>query len=349
MELQKEDYKAFLSQIKEKIYTAQYEALKRLNKTLLRLYWEIGKEIVEKQNVHGWGKAIVVNLSKDLQNEFPGEKGYSADNLWRMRKFYLCYDESSKLAPLVQEIGWSHNLVVLEKCKDDLEREFYIRMTKKFGWSKNVLIHQIEGKTYEKYLLNQTNFDNTVPQEYYHQAKFSVKDEYNFEFLNLTEEHNEKDLELALMKNIRKFLSEMGGDFAFIGNQYRLQVGDEDFYLDLLLYHRRLKSLVVIELKAGKFKPEYAGKMNFYLAVLNDTVKQEDENPSIGIIICKTKNKTVVEYALRENKNPIGVASYTLTETLPKEYKNLLPSPEEIEEKLSGFIDTIQEPYEEYT
>lgn len=248
----------------------------------------------------------------------------------------------------MREISWSHNTVIIDQCKDNLEREYYIRMTKKYGWSKNVLIHHIEGKSYEKYLLNQTNFDEALPEKYRYQAKFAVKDEYNFDFLELGEEHNEKELELALMKNIRMFLSEMGGDFAFIGNQYRLEVDGEDYYLDLLLFHRRLKSLVVIELKTGSFKPEYAGKMNFYLAVLNDKVKQPDENPSIGIIICKSKSKTVVEYALKDSKSPIGVASYTLTETLPKEYKNLLPSPEEIEEKLSGFIDTLSEPRVRY-
>ena len=335
-------YKTFLSEIKDKIHQAQYEAMKQVNKTLLTLYWEIGKSIVEKQKEHDWGKSIVETLSKDLQNEFVGVQGYSADNLWRMRKFYLHYQGDTKLAPMVQEISWSHNIVIMEKCKDDLEREFYIQMTKKYGWSKSVLTHQIEGKSYEKFLLNQTNFDKAVPEKYKHQAKLAVKDEYNFDFLEITEEHNEKELELALMKNIRKFLLEMGGDFAFIGNQYKIHVGDEDFYIDLLLYHRKLKSLVVIELKAGKFKPEYAGKMNFYLAVLDDTVKQKDENPSIGIIICKSKTKTIVEYALNKSTSPIGIASYTLTETLPKEYKGLLPSPKEIEEKLSGFIDTAK-------
>jgi predicted nuclease of restriction endonuclease-like (RecB) superfamily len=335
-------YKTFFNDIKEKIHQAQYEAMKQVNQALLKLYWEIGKSIVEKQEEYGWGKSVVETLSKDLQNEFPGVQGYSKDNLWRMRKFYLHYKDNTKLAPMVQEISWSHNIVVMEKCKDDLEREFYIQMTKKYGWTKNVLIHQIEGKSYEKFLLNQTNFEETIPEKYRHQAKLAVKDEYNFEFLEIAEEHSERELELSLMKNIRKFLSEMGGDFAFIGNQYRLRVGDEDFYIDLLLYHRKLKSLVVIELKAGKFKPEYAGKMNFYLAVLDDTVKQKDENPSIGIIICKSKSKTVVEYALKQTSNPIGIASYTLTETLPKEYKDLLPSPKEIEEKLSGFIDSVQ-------
>ncbi len=337
----KDPYQTFFNDIKEKIYKSQYEALKQVNKTLLALYWEIGKSIVEKQAQHGWGKSIVETLSKDLQNEFPGVQGYSVQNLWYMRQIYLEYNGNVKLQPLVGEISWSHNLVIMSKCKDDLEREFYIQMTRKYGWSKTVLIHQVEGKSYEQFLLNQTNFDKAVPEKYKHQAKLAVKDEYNFDFLEIAEEYNEKELELALMKNIGKFLSQMGGDFAFIGNQYRLQVGDDDFYIDLLLYHRKLKSIVAIELKAGKFKPEYAGKMNFYLAVLDDLVKQEDEKPSIGIIICKDKNKTIVEYALKNMSNPIGVASYTLTENLPTEYKNLLPSPNEIRERLSGFLESL--------
>jgi predicted nuclease of restriction endonuclease-like (RecB) superfamily len=340
--LEKDPYKVFLSEIKEKIQIAQYEAMKQVNKTLLSLYWEIGKSIVEKQKEYSWGKSVVETLSKDLQNEFVGVQGYSSQNLWYMRQLYLEYKDNAKLQPMVGEISWSHNIVIMSKCKDDLERIFYMGMTKKFGWTKNVLTHQIENKSYEKFLLNQTNFDKALPKKYKHQASLAVKDEYNFDFLEMGEDYKEKDLELALMKNVRKFLSEMGGDFAFIGNQYKLEVGDEDFYIDLLLYHRKLKSLVAIELKVGKFKAEYAGKMNFYLAVLDDTVKQADENPSIGIIICKSKNKMIVEYALKQSNNPVGIASYTLTETLPKEYKNLLPTPKEIEEKLTGFIDMIQ-------
>ena len=334
-------YKVFLSEIKEKIHQAQYKAMKQVNKSLLNLYWEIGKSIVEKQKQHGWGKSIVETLSKDLQNEFIGVHGYSVQNLWYMRQLYIEYKENVKLQPMVGEISWSHNLVILSKCKNNLEKEFYIQMTKKYGWTKNVLIHQIEGNSYEKFLLNQTNFDKAIPEKYKHQPKLAVKDEYNFDFLEIAENHNEKELELELMKKIRKFLMEMGGDFSFIGNQYKLNIGGEDYFIDLLLYHRKLKSLVVIELKAGKFKPEFAGKINFYLTVLNDTIKQEDENPSIGIIICKNKNKTIVEYALKNTTNPIGIASYTLTETLPKKYRNLLPSPKEIEKRLSGFIDDI--------
>jgi len=342
-QMKKDSYKIFLSEVKDKIHQAQYEALKQVNKTLLTLYWEIGKSIVEKQQEYGWGKSIVETLSRDLQIEFPGIKGFSPANLWRIRSFYASYQGNEKLAPLVREISWSLNLLIMSKCKDDLEREFYIQMTKKFGWSKNVLIHHLDGKSYEKFLLNQTNFDTVMPEKFKHQAKLAVKDEYNFDFLEITEYHSEKELELALMKNIRKFLLEMGGDFAFIGNQYKIQAGDEDFYVDLLLYNRKLKSLVAIELKTGKFKPEYAGKMNFYLAVLDDRVKLENENPSIGIIICKSKSITIVEYALKNLSGPIGIAGYTLTNTLPKEYKDLLPSPKEIEEKLSGFMDGFPE------
>jgi len=344
--IDKEPYQAFLSEIKEKIHKAQYEAMKKVNRALVALYWEIGKSIVEKQKEHGWGKSVVETLANDLRHEFPGVQGYSAQNLWYMRQMYMEYKDKPKLQPLVGEISWSHNVVIMSKCKDDHEREFYIHMARQYGWTKNVLIHRIESNSYENFLLNQTNFDQSVPEQYKHQAKLAVKDEYNFEFLEIGEEHNERELELALLKNIRRFLTEMGGDFAFMGNQYRLPIDDEDYYIDLLLYHRKLKSLVAIDLKAGKFKPEYAGKMNFYLSALDDTVKQEDENPSIGIIICKSKNKTVVEYALKETASPIGIAGYTVTQTLPKAYRNLLPSPEEIEEKLAGLIDTI-DPYED--
>lgn len=214
-------------------------------------------------------------------------------------------------------------------------------MSKKYGWTKNVLTHHIEGKSYEKFLLGQTNFDKLLPQKYKHQAKLAVKDEYNFEFLEISEEHNEKELELALMKNIRKFLMEMGGDFAFIANQYRLEL-EEDFYIDILLYHRRLKSLVAIELKTGKFKPAYAGQMNFYLSVLNDKVKTKDENPSIGIIVCKEKNRTTVEYALNQLNQPIGITTYKVSPKLPNDYKKYLPSPDTIAESLADIFDSFK-------
>jgi predicted nuclease of restriction endonuclease-like (RecB) superfamily len=332
------DYKTFFTEIKEKIYKAQYEAMKQVNKALIKLYWDIGKSIVEKQQIHKWGKSVVEKLAEDLQAEFPGMNGLSSRNVWRMRMFYVEYE---KLPPMVAEISWSHNILIIEKCKEENERKFYIGMSKKYGWTKNVLIHHVEGKSYEKFLLGQTNFDKALPEKYKHQAKLAVKDEYNFEFLEIGDEHSERELELALMKNMRKFLMEMGGDFAFIGNQYRLEL-EEDFSIDILLYHRRLKSLVAIELKTGKFKPEYAGKLNFYLTVLNDKVRMEDENPSIGIIVCKEKNRMTVEYALKDVDNPIGITSYKVSPSIPKDFKKYLPSSETIAESLSQIFDSFK-------
>lgn len=336
------DFTNFVKEIKTKILSSQYEALKAVNKELINLYWEIGKNIVEKQEKFGWGKAIVQNLSNELQKEFIGIKGFSERNLWNMRNFYLEYKDDLKLQTLSAQIGWSQNVAIFQQCKDNLEREFYIKMVIKFGWTYRVLEHQIENKSYEKFLLNQTNFDNTIVEKYKNQAVLALKDEYNFDFLNLSEKYDEKELELGLINSIREFLAQMGTDFTFVGNQYRLEIDDEEYFIDLLLYHRRLKSLIAIELKIGKFKPEYAGKMNFYLSALNDKVKLEDENPSIGIIICKDKKRTTVEYALKDSNQPIGVATYKLTETLPKEYKNLLPTTQEISKKLENLLEDLK-------
>ena len=336
------DFTNFVKEIKAKILSSQYEALKAVNKELINLYWEIGKNIVEKQEKFGWGKAVVQNLSNELQKEFIGIKGFSERNLWNMRNFYLEYKDDSKLQTLSAQIGWSHNVTIFQQCKDNLEREFYIKMVIKFGWTYRVLEHQIENKSYEKFLLNQTNFENTIVEKYKDQAILAVKDEYNFDFLSLSEKYDEKELELGLINSVREFLAQMGTDFTFVGNQYRLEIDDEEYFIDLLLYHRRLKSLIAIELKIGKFKPEYAGKMNFYLSALNDKVKLEDENPSIGIIICKDKKRTTVEYALKDSNQPIGVATYKLTETLPKEYKNLLPTTQEISKKLENLLEDFK-------
>jgi predicted nuclease of restriction endonuclease-like (RecB) superfamily len=327
-------YGNFIKGIKDLIYKRQYDALKAVNKELITLYWEIGEEINNQQSEKGWGKSIVEVLAKELQKEFPGVKGFSARNLWNMRNFYLVYSENKKLQPLVAEISWTKNIIIMEHCKDDLEREFYIKTVRKFGWTKNVLINNLENKAYHKYLLNQTNFDETVPEEYRQQAKLSVKDDYNFDFLEMGIEHSEAELETALISNIRAFLSEIGEDFAFIGNQYHLVIDDRDFYIDLLLFHRRLKCLVAVELKIGEFEPEYSGKMQFYLAALDETKKHPDENPSIGIIICKSKSRTIVEYALKIAGKPIGVATYSMHSTLPEKLKDLLPEPDEIVNRL---------------
>lgn len=328
-----EDYSNLLIEVKQRIRSAQYEALKAVNKELIALYWDIGKTIVTRQQGESWGKSVVEQLAKDLQVEFPGIGGLSARNIWRMRDFYLTYYTKEKLTPLVAEIGWTHNLVILEKCKDDLERELYIRMTRKFGWTKNVLIHPIENQTYEKTLLNQTNFEQTVPVEIRNQLKLAVKNEYTFDFLKLADEHSERQLEQAILTKVEPFLQEMGGMFTFIGSQYCLEVDEEEYFIDLLLYHRPLKCLVAIELKTGNFLPEYVGKMQFYLAALDDLVRLEDENLSIGIILCKSKNQTVVEYALRESNKPIAVATYA---KLPQKLKGQLPDPEQVAKLLEG-------------
>ena len=330
-------YEPLVEELKQLIHKKQYHVLKVINAETINLYWEIGEEIYRQQQEKGWGKSIVQILSQELQKEFSGAKGYSAANLWRMRNFYLTYRDSEKLAPLVREISWSNNIIIMEKCKDDLEREFYIQMSKQYGWNKRILSNFIEAKTYEKYLTNQTNFDLTVPEERRVQAKLAVKDEYTFDFAELSPEYSEHELELQLVNNIRAFLIEMGGDFTFIGNQYHLMAGSRDLYIDLLLFHRRLRSLVAIELKIGEFEAEYAGKMQLYLTALDEQVKLPDENPSIGMIICKSKDKTYVEYALKQTSAPIGVATYQLRSTLPDNMKAMLPEPEEIAKRLRIF------------
>ena len=329
------DYKPFLKEITEKIRNSQYEAMRTLNTALICLYWDIGKEIYKQQQEKGWGKSIVEVLASELKKEFPDVKGFSSRNLWNMRNFYVTYQGDEKLQPMVAEISWTKNLVIMEKCKVDLEREFYILMTKRYGWTKDVLINHIENHSYEKYLLNQTNFDKTVPEQYREQAKLAVKDQYMFDFMELGSEHSERELEQGLISHVREFLAEMGGTFTFIGNQFHVKVDDEDFYIDLLLFHRKLKCLVAIELKIGIFMPEFAGKMQFYLTALDELVKLPDENPSIGIIICKEKKRTIVEYALKNIEKPIGVASYQISNTLPEDLKSLLPSPDEIEKRMA--------------
>jgi len=353
-------YAPFIKHIKDLIYRHQYEAMKKVNIELIQLYWEIGEEINRQQREKGWGKSIIEILSKELKKEFPGVSGFSTTNLWRMRSFYLEYSQNanlppsvgethrtnlppsvgeiqnSNMPPLVAEISWSKHCVIIEKCKDPLEREFYIKITKRFGWTKDVLINNIENRAYERYLTNQTNFDKTVPEKYRRQAKLAVKDEYSFDFLEMGSEHSETELQFALMNKIRSFLIEMGGYYTFVGNEFHLDFAGDDCYIDVLLFHRQLRSLIAIDLKIGEFIPEYAGKMQFYLAALNDMVRLPDENPSIGIIVCKSKKRMRVEYALKLSNAPIGVATYTFHSELPENMRHLLPSPDEIAEIVRG-------------
>ncbi|MDP6114916.1 MAG: PDDEXK nuclease domain-containing protein, partial [Planctomycetota bacterium] len=273
--------------------------------------------IVGRQSAGDHGDAVVVKLAADLQDEFPDLRGFSRRNIFYMRQMFLTYAEDSKVQPLVAQIAWTHNVIILQRCKDPLEREFYIRMTRKFGWSKNVLIHQIENQSYEKTLVGQTNFDQAVPPEILNQAKLAVKDEYLFDFLELGEEHAEKELERALIGRVEEFLRAMGGLFAYVGSQFRIEIDGKEYFIDLLLFHRRLRCLVALDLKIGEFEPEHVGKMQFYLAALDDQVK-------------KDKNRTIVEYALRDARKPIGVATYRIVKRLPAELKGMLPTPKEI-------------------
>ena len=333
---QQNNYLEWLGDIKQRILSAQYEAMKTVNTTVINLYWEIGRSIAEK-HADGWGKSVVEQLSKDIQIEFPGIKGFGSRNLWYMMQFYIEYQEDTNLQPLVAEISWAKHLVIMTKCKDSQERQFYILATKKFGWTKNVLIHQIELKSYEKYLLGQTNFDRTLPESIRNQAALAVKDDYFVGYGNLDENYSEHELEQSIIENMRSFLAEFGTDVMFAGSQYRLEVAEKEYFVDIMLYHRKMQCFIAIELKIGEFEPEYKGKMEFYLNVINDTIRLPHENPAIGIIICKSKNRTIVEYALRNSTMPIGVATYSITRDLPEDYKNLLPETDKITERLKRF------------
>lgn len=333
------EYLNFKNEITARIRSAQYEALKAVNKEMIALYWEVGKRITEQQTALGWGKSVVENLSRDIQKEFPGIKGFGVSNMWDMARFYTEYQSNEILQPLVGEISWSKHIVILTKCKETQQRQFYILATKKYGWTKDVLINKIEAKTYENYLLGQSNIDITLPDSIKNQAILALKDEYTFDLVGLAEEHSEYELEQAIIKNIRAFLMEFGTDFSFIGNQYRLEVDGKEYFIDLLLYNRRLQAMIAIELKIGEFQPEYKGKMEFYLNILNDTVKLPHENPAIGIIICKSKSRMIVEYALKSSNMPIGVATYSLSSELPEAYKKLLPTSEEIAKKIELLIE----------
>ena len=330
-------YSDFLVEIKGQIRQRQYQALRAVNRELLDLYWWLGEDISKRQSELGWGKGVVETLARDLQAEFPGRNGFSAPNLWLMRQFFNEYSPKPKLQPLVREISWAKNLLILARCKDDLEREFYLRATARFGWTKSVLQHQLDNQSYTQYLTGQTNFDAALPDTIKAQALLAVKDHYTFDFLGLADEHSERELEQALVRNLRSFLSEMGGAFTFVGSQYRLEVDGKDYFIDLLLFHRRLRCLVAIELKIGEFKPEHKGQIEFYLDTLDQQHRIEGENPPIGIVICRSKTKTVVEYALRNMTRPLGIATYTVTPNLPVGYRGELPSAEEIAKRLEGW------------
>ncbi len=336
-------YSDFLLEIKAQIRQRQFQALRAANRELLQLYWWLGENISRRQTEQGWGKSVVENLARDLQTEFPGRNGFSVQNLWLMRQFFNEYANLPNLQPLIGEISWAKNLLIMARCKDTLEREFYLRATARFGWTTKVLQHQLDNHSYAQYLNGQTNFDAAVPDTIKAQAMLAVKDHYTFDFLGLADAHSERELEEALVKNLRRFLAEMGGAFTFVGNQYRLEVDGKDYFIDLLLFHRRLRCLVAIELKIGEFKPEHKGQIEFYLDTLDQQHRLEGENPPIGIVICRSKTKTIVEYALRTASHALGIATYTVTPQLPAQYLDELPSPEQIAARLQGWVGESDE------
>ena len=356
-------YTTLLTDLKTRVRAAQLRAAVSVNRELISLYWDIGKIIAAAQQTEGYGKQVVQRLAVDLQTEFPGMAGFSPQNVWYMRSFYLAWTKElpklqqpvgesavnilpqlvgdlagSNLPQPVAEIPWGHNLVLLAKLKPPVLRLWYARKTVEHGWSRAVLTHHIETQLHKREGKAVTNFQNTLPPAQSDLAKQTLKDPYNFDFLTLRSDAHERDLEQGLLDHVQKFLLELGVGFAFVGRQYHLEISGQDYYLDLLFYHLRLRSYVVIDLKMKAFEPEFAGKMNFYLSAVDDQLRHVDDKPSIGLLLCKERDHMTVEYALRDLKKPIGVAQWQtkLVESLPKNLKGSLPTVAEIEAELGN-------------
>ncbi len=329
-------YRTFLESIKDRVRRAQVGAALAANRELILLYWEIGREILTRQREEGWGTKVIDQLASDLRRTFPGLKGFSSRNLKYMRAFAEAWPDREIVQQLVAQIPWGHNVRILDKAKTPEERSFYVQHSLEHGWSRNILVAQIESGLYHRQGKAITNFDDTLPEPGSDLAQQTLKDPYVFDFLELTADARERELELALVEHIRSFLLELGVGFAFVGHQVHLEVGGEDFYLDMLFYHLRLRCFVVIDLKTGDFRPEYAGKMNFYLSAVDDLLRRPDlDGPTIGLLLCKGKNRIVVEYALRDTVKPIGVAEWQLTRSLPEKLSGSLPSVDTLEVELA--------------
>lgn len=334
------DYIKFLNEIKSRIASARIKAVRSVNKELIKLYWDIGRNIVEQQEKHKWGGAVVEKLANDLKEDFKNTFGFSVQNLWYMRQFYLEYKNDAILQQAVGELPWGHNILIFSQIKDRKERMYYLKASAEMGWSRNVLLNQIRAGAYQyqKKIPKQHNFPKALPGHLAEQADESLKSVYSLDFLDITKPVIERELERRLVEKVKRFMLELGKGFSFIGNQYRLTLKDNEYFVDLLFYNRILKCLVAIELKTGKFEIEYAAKMDFYLDLLNEQVKLKDENSSIGIILCVKKDAVVVEYAMRRAINPMGVAEYRLTAHPPRELKALLPSEHEMKTQLQDEI-----------
>jgi len=332
MEILKNEYRKFYKEIRARVISARISAARSVDREAIAMYWDIGKNIVEKQEKHKWGDSVVRRLSKDLTNEFGDRHGFSPHNLWRMRIFYLEYKDNVKVAQLVLLLSWGKNILIMQKIKDIKEREYYISTTIQCGWTHDVLLNQIKADAYRHAIKDkkQNNYAKALPAHLAEQADESMKSVYNLGFLGITKPVLERKLEKRLVERVKHFMLELGAGFCFIGNQYRLD--GTEYFIDLLFFNRKLKCLVAIELKTGKFQPEYAGKMDFYLNLLNDQAKYKDENPAIGIILCADKSKITVEYALKNAKNPVGVAEYSLTNRMPEELKQIMPPEKELKE-----------------
>jgi predicted nuclease of restriction endonuclease-like (RecB) superfamily len=330
------NYITFLNDIKRDIQTSRVKAALSINKELILLYWRIGNEILKRKKEQGWGSEIVKVLSQDLKHSFPSIKGFGERNLVYMQTFASEFKDYEFTQQVVAQIPWGHITHLLDKISDQEIRTWYIQKTIENGWSRNVLVMNMEAQTHLKLGAAKTNFAITLPNPTSDLAQQLIKSEYNFEFLGISEDVHEKVIEKGLIEHIRDFLLQLGNGFAFLGNQYKIEVGEEEFFIDLLFYHTQLRCYVVFELKADKFKPEYAGKLGFYITSINKQIKHENDNSTIGVLLCKKANKVVVEYALNDHKQPIGVAEYTMG--LPQEYKNLLPTPEEFQH----LLDTLE-------
>jgi predicted nuclease of restriction endonuclease-like (RecB) superfamily len=327
-------YAEWLTELKMRIHTAQQRTALAVNRDLLSLYWQLGRDLLERQAAGSWGSSVIDQVSTDLRAAFPDMRGFSPSNLKYMRAFAEAWPDFPNRQQAVGDLPWGHNVVLLTKLKQDDQRLAYAQAALSHGWSRNVLVHHIELRTVERQGKALTNFEQQLPKPQSDLARESLKDPYRFDFLGLTSEAQERSLETALVQHVTQFLLELGAGFAFVGRQVLLNVGGDEFFIDLLFYHLKLRCYVVIEIKAGKFKPEHAGQLSFYLTAVDAQVKAAEDAPTIGLLLCKKKNRVVAEYALRDTNKPIGVAEYQLVESLPKELETSLPSIEQIEREL---------------